>query len=76
MKTLTLANLDDQLLNILRQRALQHGQSLEDEAKTILTAVLKPTDPWASIDEIRQRIAAAGRQRTDSALLLREDRDR
>ncbi len=34
------------------------------------------TDPWARADAIRQRLAASGRTFSDSAELIREDRDR
>lgn len=76
MTQITITNLDPTLLESLRQRAAEHGLSPEEEAKTILTAVLQPDRLWASIDEIRQRIACNGLQQTDSALLLREDRNR
>ena len=36
MATLTVCDLDDKLEARLRQRAAQHGQSLEDEVRTIL----------------------------------------
>ncbi|HEY7330728.1 MAG TPA: hypothetical protein VH592_24015 [Gemmataceae bacterium] len=33
-------------------------------------------DPWERADTIRQRLAATGRDFSDSAQLIREDRDR
>lgn len=35
-----------------------------------------PSDPWAGVDAIRQRLAATGRDFGDSVADIREDRDR
>lgn len=39
-------------------------------------APVPPADPWAAVNALRQRLAATGRVFTDSAELVREDRDR
>jgi antitoxin FitA len=43
MWTMTIDDLDDELMAALRVRAAQHGQSIEDEAKDIVAQAL--TDP-------------------------------
>lgn len=40
MATMTIRNLDDDLKARLRLRAAQHGQSMEEEARSILRAAL------------------------------------
>lgn len=78
MSELTLQNLDEALWQGLRERAAAHGQTPEAEAKNILAEALAKSepDPWAAVDAIRERFAASGRAFSDSAELLREDRDR
>ena len=48
------------------------------KAKAILVESLhhKRSDNWAQVDAIYERLAASGRTFTDSADLLREDRNR
>lgn len=41
MATLTIRNLDDELMAHLRIRAAQHGTSMEEEARNILRDALK-----------------------------------
>lgn len=55
-----------------------HGRSPEEEAKEILREALRPAaaDVWAGVNALRERLAASGRSFSDSAELLREDRDR
>jgi antitoxin FitA len=78
MQELVLTNVDDVVLQNLRVLATQHGRTPAEEAKAILAKVLgsKHPDVWAPVDAIYQRLAASGRTFTDSADLLREDRDR
>jgi plasmid stability protein len=78
MRELVLTDVDEVILHDLRERATRHGRTPVEEAKAILTAALgrKPSDVWASVDAIYQRLAASGRTFADSADLLREDRDR
>lgn len=40
MATMTIRNLDDDLKTLLRLRAARHGQSMEEEARSILRAAL------------------------------------
>ena len=58
-----------------------HGKekgTVPSEAKAILSAALhgKGPEPWAPVDAIYDRLAATGRTFSDSADLLREDRNR
>jgi plasmid stability protein len=78
MKELVLAGVADGVLHDLQERATRHGRTPEEEAKAILAEALdsKRSGDWAPVDAIYQRLAASGRAFTDSADLLREDRDR
>jgi plasmid stability protein len=78
MPELVLTNVDDAVFQGLRARAALHGRTSAEEAKAILVEALRSTRPdvWAVVDAIYQRLAASGRTFTDSADLLREDRDR
>ena len=49
---------------------------METEARAILADVLGTGDPWAGADAIFDELAASGRTFSDSAELVREDRDR
>ena len=44
MATLTIRNLDDAVRDRLRQRAAEHGHSMEEEVRQILRQVVKPAD--------------------------------
>jgi plasmid stability protein len=78
MQELLLTDVDDGVLEDLRQRATRHGRTPAEEATEILAEALrsKRHDVWEPVDAIYQRLAASGRTFTDSADLLREDRDR
>jgi plasmid stability protein len=78
MTELVLADVDDLVLHRLQERATHHGRTPAEEAKAILADVLggKRPDDWAQVDVIYSRLAASGRNFSDSADLLREDRDR
>jgi plasmid stability protein len=58
--------------------AARHGRTPAQEAQAILTETLGGSRPdvWAAVDAIRHRLKATGRTFSDSADLLREDRDR
>jgi len=78
MTPLVIPDLDDAILTQLRERAATHGRTPESEAKAILTAVLRASssDPWARVQAIHDHLASSGRVFSDSADLLREDRER
>ncbi len=42
MASITIRNLDDDLKKRLRLRAAEHGRSMEEEAREILLALLRP----------------------------------
>jgi plasmid stability protein len=77
MKSVTIHDIEDDVLDRLEQQAKAHNRSIEAELRDIVTRAVRPL----SVDDFFERadrIAAAtrGRPQTDSATLLREDRDR
>jgi plasmid stability protein len=79
MSQLLILDIDDAILERLRERAAHHAQSVEVEAKAILAGALQPAspaDPWSAIDAMRENLARSGQEFPDSAPLVREDRDR
>ena len=77
MATLTIRNLDDDVVARLKSRAAEHGRSLEAELRVLLSEASQRM----TMAEFRARakeIAAMTPDvpQTDSVLLLREDRDR
>ena len=56
MGTVTIRNLDDEVIEHAKERARRHNRSLEAELRTILTHELKPLSPaefFRLADEIR-----------------------
>ena len=78
MPELVLTDLDEVVIHDLRERATRHGRSPTEEAVAILTASLmaETENVWAPIDAIHRRLVASGQTFSDSAELVREDRDR
>ena len=78
MATLTIRNLEDEIVERLKTNAKQHGRSLEAEVREILVqAAQKPT--LSEFRERARRIAAMtpkNVKQTDSVDLLYEDRNR
>ena len=69
-------DLDDQVYERLKARTTGNNRSLEAELREILVAASKQlsmAEAQARATEIRQRLA--GRTHSDSAELIREDRD-
>jgi antitoxin FitA len=69
--------LDDAVIERLRKRAESHHRSLEAELREILDQASRQVDIATSrelADQIRRRLE--GRPHSDSAELIREDRDR
>jgi antitoxin FitA len=69
--------LDDAVIERLRQRAEGHHRSLEAELREILEQVSRQLDVVSArelADRIRHRLE--GRPHSDSAELIREDRER
>lgn len=78
MGTVTIRNLDDAVIDRLKERARDNGRSLEAELRALLTEMSERPSRQKFI-EFAERVAAMtpkGVEQTDSALLIREDRDR
>ncbi len=78
MANLTIRNLDDKVVERLKKRAKDNGRSLEAELRELLKQAANRKSPEELL-AIADRIAAMtpeGIKQTDSAELLREDRDR
>jgi plasmid stability protein len=78
MAELVLTDVENEVVRRLEERATSHGRTPTEEAKAILSEALRAKNAvgWAPVDEIYARLAASGRTFSDSADLLREDRDR
>jgi antitoxin FitA len=77
MPEILVRNLDRQLIERLKERADQNGRSLQAEVKTILERSVKRP----SVEEFRKMALKlqrrlARRRHSDSASLIREDRER
>ncbi len=77
MANLTIRNLDNQVVERLKKRAKDNGRSLEAELRELLKQAANRKSPEELL-AIADRIAAMTPDvpQTDSAELLREDRDR
>ena len=78
MEELVLTDVDTDLLHQLQRRAASHGRTPAEEAKAVLAEALdaSQTNAWGPIDAFCDQLAASGRKFSDSASLLREDRER
>jgi plasmid stability protein len=78
MATVTIRNLDDRILKKLKARAKANKRSLQAELHELLTNVVKENEQMRRFHAKARRIAAMTPDvpQTDSALLIREDRDR
>ena len=72
-------NVDESLMQQLRERAERHRRSVSDELCEILRAALalSDEDPNAEFKQLAaaSRAMSAGRKQTPSEVLLRESRD-
>lgn len=78
MGNLTIRNLDDHVIELLKGQARTNQRSLEGEVRHVLT---QSVDRHGRIAEFRERTRkllslTANTSQTDSVELLREDRDR
>jgi len=83
MSQLIIDSLDPQILAGLQARASKHNRSLQEELKAILQQVIEPeiTPSQAQMAAFREQAAQirqnlSGQVHTDSAQLIREERDR
>ncbi len=75
MPTLLLRDLDEELVQLLKQRAVSHQRSAQAEHRAILEAALRPGGENFAARARRLADATRGRQSIDSADLIRADRD-
>ena len=77
MATLTIRNLEDQVVGALKARARRNHRSLEAEVRELLRGAAIGDSP-ESLRDLADRIAALTPdvRQTDSAELIRADRDR
>ena len=78
MGSLTVRNLDDAVIDQLKEQAKVNHRSLEAEVRYRLTEIASYRARTAKFFERTRRLAeqTAGTPQTDSTLLIREDRDR
>lgn len=77
MGTLTIRNLDNNVIETLKAQAKTNQRSLEAEVRYLLTQQADHRVRIADFRERTQRISGmTDRLQTDSTELLREDRDR
>jgi plasmid stability protein len=78
MANLTIRNVEDSVVERLKSKAIQSGRSLEAEVREVLRQAAKRKsreEMLAAADRIAA-MTPKGVKQTDSAELLREDRDR
>ena len=77
MRSITILDLEDDVLDRLEQQAKAHNRSVEAELRDILTKSLRPLSVDTFFHNAEQiALSTRGRMQTDSAILQREDRDR
>ena len=78
MAQIIVRNLDDAIVETLKKRAERNNRSLEAEVRQILEQAsqqLSWDEAWERVDAFRQKMIDSGRTFSDSAELIREDRD-
>jgi len=77
MATTTVRNVDDALVATPKSQARENRRSLEEEVRHLLAQQMLRRERMEAFRARTARLAAltADRSRTDSTLLLREDRD-
>ena len=78
MGNITIRNLDDRVIDAWKARAKTNHRSLEAELRHVLTRTMSRRRHTAELRERAARIgeATADTPQTDSADLIRKDRDR
>jgi plasmid stability protein len=76
MPQLLIRNLDEQTIQNLKERAKNHNRSLQGEVKLILEEYASRPDESPLVIADRWQGYIAGRSFSDSAELVREDRER
>jgi plasmid stability protein len=76
MGQVRIRHLDDKVVDRLKKRAKEHGRSLQSEVKTILEEAVPDYEAaWKRMEGFRKRLKKSGRKFSDSAMLIREDRN-
>ncbi len=77
MPELMIKDIDEEIVQRLKHRAIFHGVTVEEEAKDILTQTIgyKRLSREEFIQKATELREMAGPQKTDSIDLIREDRD-
>jgi len=78
MSDILIRGVDTRALQRLKARAKRNGRSLQGEAKLILEQAAGHSLPaaLAAAGQWRKKLSRQGRRFTDSATLIREDRER
>jgi plasmid stability protein len=76
MAQVIVRHLEDETVRRLKERARRKGHSLEQELRQILAAAARRDVAEFKAEAAAIRARYQGTPQTDSALLLREDRDR
>ena len=77
MASVTIRNLDNDVVEMLKARAKENNRSLEAELRALLTEAARHPSSKTLVDLARLiRSMTPDVPQTDSAELLREDRDR
>jgi len=76
MPDVLVRNVDEKVIEKLKNKAARNGRSLQREVQIILSEAIRPES--LSDAEVAKKIkdSLRGRQHSDSAELLREDRNR
>lgn len=76
MAQVLVRDLDPGIVEAIRESARRHGRSMEAELRLILESAARrrSTHFWRTAERLRR--GTIDRQRTDSAELIRADRDR
>ena len=76
MAQVLVRNLDDRIVTGLKRKAALHGHSLEQELRDILAASARwSADERVAVTRRIRAMTPAGIKQSDSAALIREDRD-
>ena len=77
MPDIIVKGIDSQTLDKLKSRAKLNKVSLEEKIREVLCKAAYSADRQSELDIVRQiRASISNKNQTDSAILLREDRDR
>lgn len=79
MPDVLVRDVEDDILQALKERAKQNGRSLQKELKMLFRSLIQDNNPQIISDEetaAKIKESLRGREFSDSAELLREDRER